>query len=182
MVHQVYFVLGERKRRAGNSVLSLSFYRSLSPSVSMYVRTCARVSVYVKRESACSTQFVSYVCVLARFLRLLYFLQCCYFGLAISFLLLYLMFFFNTLRCASCMLLLLVLNFSVIRSSCYFPSFCVFGFLFLYSTHLSIRFMLKVRWQLRTSFVCILHFRTYIGCAAELCVRAKHNSTFNKTR
>lgn len=67
-----------------------------------------------------------------------------------------------------------------IRSSYYFPYFRVFWFLLLHSTHHPSD--VKVRWQLRASS-CVLYTPfSYMGCAAELCVRAKHNSTFIKTR
>lgn len=56
---RTYIVLGERKRRAGKSVLSQSFYRSHSPSDWMFLcMLYVCVWVFVKSESACSIQCV----------------------------------------------------------------------------------------------------------------------------
>lgn len=93
------------------------------------------------------------ICILRQSSLRLYFLQCCYLCLAISFLLLYPMFFFTALRRNFFMLVLLVLYIFSYALVTIFPISVSSCFLFFYfnSFYLSIRYMQKVCWQLRTS-------------------------------
>lgn len=150
--------------------LSIALFPPLSECTYHRMHVC--MSVSLKSESACSTQLV--VCVLAQtfFTSSFSSVLLLWLGDIISSSLSHVLLQYTTL--CVWMLLLLFFNFSVIHSSCYFPQFCAFWFLLLYSTLLIYPSDVYVEGSLAVAylFVHILHFRTLVVQLNYACVQS----------